>query len=156
MQQAPPEKVKKLLVLHLTFFSVLLIATLISLGMVSLHIAGVLINDYHGEIVLTSALISLCCFLASWFLYNRRIKKIRATNEPLETKLTLLIKADKMRWVVLSAASTICILAFLFTGEMNIFILILGLLLVFYLTRPTAMSIATDLKVREYDVLNLE
>lgn len=156
MQQDPPEKIKKLLALHLAFFGGALLLGVISFILIGLKIIKPLIPVYHGEIVLLAALISLLSFLISWLIYNRKLRLIRKSDRELNGKLDMLLNTEMSRWVVLGAGHLFCIAAFWLTGEINIFILIVGLLIVLYLTRPTAINIASDLKVREFEIMNLK
>lgn len=155
-ENPPPVKIRSLLILHLGFMSGMLIFTLIIVLLVNQKSEGAPVTDFHGEIILGAAFLSLISFLVSRLLYKKKLNTISKFEGDLDGKLDLLSKASILRWAILEFAGLSCIIAYFLSHEFDIFILILGLLVVFYLTRPTAVKIASDLNVREQDILNLK
>lgn len=156
METTPPPKVKGLLILHMGFFMGQLIFALLSLFLVSTKsMSPPVIDEYHGEIILGLALLAAIAFLLSRFLYKRKLKAINTGNDSLGKQLDLLRGANVTRWALLQGMNILCIIFFLLTTEYDIFILVIALLLVFFISRPTAINIATDLKIREAEILNM-
>lgn len=156
MQTAPPTVIKTQLILHMGFFMGQFIFALIALALVATKVmAPPIIEEYHGEIILSLALLATIAFLLSRFLYKRKVKKINQSNGPLAQQIELLRGANMVRWVILEAVNLLSIVLFVLTNAYDIYILIVALLIVFFLSRPTAMNIATDLNVRDADILNL-
>lgn len=155
MQQEPPEQLKNLLVIHFALFAGQLVFALLSLALVSLKVFSPAISQFHGEIVLGAAVVSLAAFVISRILFKKGLKKLHHESGDIHMQLAGLRKLNLKRWVILEIAGTLCILLFLLTQVFDLFILVMGLVLVFYLTRPTAVNVAQDMGVREHDILNL-